>query len=80
MDKDAEFYNLRAAGAFLVSASLKDGKVNKLQITSEAGGMLKIILPWKGGGTIIAGSDKKPITSNVVEMTTQKGEKIIFQP
>jgi hypothetical protein len=58
MDKDAEFYNLRAAGAFLVSASLKDGKVNKLQITSEAGGMLKIILPWKIGGTIISGSRK----------------------
>ena len=29
MDKDAEFRNLRAAGAFLVSASLKSGKVNK---------------------------------------------------
>jgi len=80
MDKDAEFYNLRAVGAFLVSASLKNGQANKIEITSEVGGVLKIILPWKSGGTIIAGSGKKPITSNVVEMTTQKGEKIIFQP
>jgi hypothetical protein len=79
MDKDAEFYNLRAAGAFLVSASLKDGKVNKLQITSEAGGMLKIILPWKSGGTIISGSGKKPLASNRIDIQTVKGEIINFQ-
>ena len=80
VDKEAEFYNLRAAGAFLVSASLKDSKVNKLQITSEAGGMLKIILPWKSGGTISRGNEKKSLTSNVIEMETAKGEKIVFQP
>ena len=80
MDNDAEFYNLRAAGAFLVSSSLKNGQATKIEITSEVGGILKIILPWKSGGTIISGSGVKPITSNVVEMATQKGEKIIFQP
>ena len=80
MDKDAEFYNLRAAGAFLVSASLKNGQTTKIEITSEVGGILKIILPWKSGGTIILGSGVKPITSNVVEMATQMGENILFQP
>jgi len=80
MDKDAEFHNLRAAGAFLVSASLKNGQANKIEIESEAGGFLKIILPWKSGGTIIRGADKKLLTNNSVEIQTVKGEKIIFQP
>jgi hypothetical protein len=52
-DSDAEFFNLRAAGAFLVSASLKNGTVNSIQINSEAGGTLKIIVPWTGGGKMI---------------------------
>jgi len=80
MDKDAEFYNLRSAGAFLVNASLKNGHAGKIEITSEAGGILKIILPWKTGGTIVSQSGKKAIASNAVEMQTVKGEKIIFQP
>jgi len=80
MDKDAEFYNLRAAGAFLVSASLKNGQIKKIEITSEAGAMLKIILPWKSGGTISRNNEKKPLASNVLEMKALKGEKIIFQP
>jgi alpha-L-fucosidase 2 len=80
MDKDAEFQNLRAAGAFLVSAVLKNGKVNEIKLTSEVGGLLKIILPWKSGGTIIRGTDKKVLAKNSVEIQTVKGEKIIFQP
>jgi hypothetical protein len=80
MDKDAEFHNLRAAGAFLVNATLENGKVNGIKVTSEVGGVLKIILPWKSGGTIIRGTDKKVHANNSVEIQTVKGEKIIFQP
>jgi len=79
MDKDAEFFNLRAAGAFLVSASLKNGMVNKLHVTSEIGGMLKIVLPWKTGGTITRKGAKKPISSNVIDIQTVKGESILFK-
>ena len=79
MDKDAEFHNLRAAGAFLVSASLKGGKVEKIKIVSEAGGLLKIILPWADRGTITYRGGSKPITSSEVTLTTVKGEEIIFQ-
>jgi len=79
MDKDAEFHNLRAAGAFLVNASLKNGKVNEIKVTSEVGGVLKIILPWKSGGTIISGSGKKPLASNIINIQTVKGEIINFQ-
>ncbi len=78
MDKDAEFHNLRAAGAFLVSATLKNGKVYEIKVTSEVGGVLKMILPWKSGGKVIAGTNQKILTSDMVEMQTAKGEVIIF--
>jgi alpha-L-fucosidase 2 len=80
MEKDAEFHNLRAAGAFLISATMKNGKVNEIKVSSEAGAVLKMILPWKSGGTIIRGTDKKVHTSNSVEIQTVKGERIVFQP
>ena len=47
LEKDAEFQNLRAVGAFLVSAVLKEGEVVKIEILSEAGSDLKMILPWE---------------------------------
>lgn len=79
MDKDAEFSNLRAVGAFLVSASLKNGTVYEVKVTSEMGGELKIMLPWSSG-TITTASGKKPVTSNHLTLKTSKGENIVFHP
>jgi hypothetical protein len=79
LEKDAEFQNLRAVGAFLVSATLKNGKAEKIQVTSEVGGVLKMILPWQSGTVTKAGA-KKSISSSMVEMQTVKGETIVFQP
>ncbi|MEN8117370.1 MAG: hypothetical protein ABFS16_10345 [Bacteroidota bacterium] len=79
MEKDAEFHNLRAAGAFLVNASLKDGKVSKIEIFSEAGSTLKMILPW--GNCTMRNTEKRTILkSNVIEIDTKKSERIIFEP
>jgi alpha-L-fucosidase 2 len=80
MDKDAEFQNLRAAGAFLVSASLKNGQTGKIEVFCEAGGLLRIILPWKSGGSVTDENGQKILQSNTVEMQTKKGETIIFRP
>jgi hypothetical protein len=44
-DQDAEFHNLRAAGAFLVSAEQKDGRIRNVRILSEAGNKLTLITP-----------------------------------
>lgn len=77
-DSDAEFFNLRAAGAFLVSASLENGMVTEIRITSEAGGLLKIVLPWTDGGKMINRNGEKSVTSNLVSIETLKGEKITF--
>ena len=43
--KDVSFSSLRAVGAFLVSAEMKDGAVTKVKVHSEKGGHLSIILP-----------------------------------
>jgi alpha-L-fucosidase 2 len=79
VNKDAEFYNLRAVGAFLVSASLKNGVVEEIQVTSETGGMLKMILPWKNGGILLSAGSRKNLSSPKVEMQTIKGDLLIFK-
>lgn len=79
-EKNAEFHNLRAAGAFLVSAALEKGKVTGVKIYSEAGSRLKILLPWKKGGTITNHNGKSGIVSSLIETDTQKGETIYIKP
>ena len=64
-EKDAEFHNLRAAGAFLVSATLENGKVRGIEITSEAGGRLKILLPWKDGASNNRDDGKSKVKSDI---------------
>jgi hypothetical protein len=80
LDKDAEFHNLRAAGAFLVSATLEDGKVTGIEIISEAGARLKMFLPWKNGGTIMRQQGKSAINADYFETDTKNGEKIYLKP
>ena len=79
-EKDAEFHNLRAAGAFLVSATLEKMKVRGIEITSEAGGRLKILLPWKEGAFITSDDGKSKVKSEYFETDTRKGEKICLKP
>lgn len=44
--EDAAFTTLRATGAFLVSASLKNGTVTDVTIKSEAGTNCSLLSPW----------------------------------
>ncbi len=46
--QDVSFEKLRAAGAFLVSATRKNGKVSRLRIYSEKGENLKVLHPESG--------------------------------
>ena len=45
--KDLSFNNLRAEGAFLVSAVKKDGEVQRIEIVSEKGGTFKMRNPFR---------------------------------
>ncbi len=77
MNTDASFHNLRAAGAFLVSASLENKEVTKIEILSEAGSDLTLVLPWNNC-TMTSSQGTKSIHSNKINMPTKKGETITF--
>lgn len=78
--KDAEFHKLRAAGAFLVSASLKNGKVEYVSIISEAGEQLNIILPWKKGAKVSSTAGIKKMETDTIIISTVKGEELLLKP
>ena len=44
--KDVSFQNLRAEGAFLVSATRMNGRATQITIRSERGGVVRVKSPW----------------------------------
>ena len=50
---EASFENLRADGAFVVSGSVKDGKISPVTVVSEKGRTLKVLCPWENGMKIL---------------------------
>lgn len=79
-EKDAEFHNLRAAGAFIVSGVLKDSKVKYIKVISEAGNKLNLILPWHGGARIKTSDGTVRVKSDTISVRTRKGEELIIRP
>ena len=77
-NQDAKFENLRAVGAFLVSAQQIDGKVNYVKIQCEKGGKLKVYSPWGSRGEIRKGEIISKITSDIIEVETKPGEVIFL--
>lgn len=61
--QDASYCNLRAMGAFLVTASYEKGKVSSITIESEKGGVMKLLNPFLG---------------KITEKQMKPGEKIQF--
>jgi len=56
--KEAAFKTLRAEGAFLVSADLKDGKIQRVEIVAEAGGVCRLENPFGTDDYVITGIPK----------------------
>ena len=79
--QDISFQDLRAMGAFLVSAEQKDGKVQQISIYPEQGGTCHIALPasMQNGEPTVTGN-KGDVTreGEVLVIPTQKGERIII--
>jgi len=75
--KDITFTNLRAQGAFLVSAVKKDGKVTEINILSEKGGRMLLQTPFAKGRIKIEGASRvKFRRSDLLEIETKPGDKI----
>ncbi|WP_370860652.1 glycosyl hydrolase family 95 catalytic domain-containing protein [Parabacteroides faecis] len=62
---DVSFDNLRAMGAFLISAEKQNGKITKLRIYPEQGGTIRIASPF--------GTDEVVVTGNAGEVTNENG-------
>lgn len=79
--QDISFQDLRAMGAFLVSAEQKDGKVQQISIYPEQGGTCRIALPasMQNGEPTVTGN-KGDVTreGEVLVIPTQKGERVII--
>jgi alpha-L-fucosidase 2 len=61
--KDAEFRTLRAEGAFLISARMKNGKLSRVEVVAEKGGRLKLV---------------SALTGPLVEWNMKAGEKRVL--
>jgi alpha-L-fucosidase 2 len=81
-DKDARFATLRARGAFLVSAELKDGVVRHVEIHSEKGRACTLINPWPGRSVTVTRSNGKTetISGGRLAIHTQTGENLLILP
>nr|WP_068891289.1 glycoside hydrolase N-terminal domain-containing protein [Pedobacter panaciterrae] len=78
--KDASFENLRAEGAFLVSAKKDGGQVDEVKIVSEKGGITKLKLPFK---THFIASNKdfkiKSAENGFLELTAKPGAILVLK-
>ncbi|MEE9461425.1 MAG: hypothetical protein V3V53_06320 [Bacteroidales bacterium] len=72
--QDAGFENLRAVGAFLVSAVMEGGKVMELEVHSEKGGEVSILDPF--AGRKFEASKEYQSDGNILTFQTAPGETI----
>ncbi len=76
LSQDASFRHLRANGAFLVSSSIKGGKIGEVELLSEQGRPCKMENPWGEKSVLVRHSNGKmeEFQGRFVEFNTQKGE------
>ncbi|MFO7823308.1 MAG: hypothetical protein R6V72_05175, partial [Cyclobacterium sp.] len=74
--QDVSFKTLRTQGAFLVSATRENGKVEKVEITSEKGGEIIFENPF---GKDQFSSDKEYIKDGLnIKLTLAEGQQVVF--
>jgi hypothetical protein len=81
----ARFQNLRAAGAFLVSASYDGQTISPVEIFSEKGETVRLLQPWgELGAKVICVSDSQPVAArtkrHVVELPTREISQYRVEP
>jgi hypothetical protein len=81
----ARFENLRAVGAFLISATYDGAKVTHLSLHSEKGKTAKLVSPWGDSGLrVIRGSDhgqvQVALKGDVVSFDTRADETYLITP
>jgi hypothetical protein len=81
-DQDARFGDLRAVGAFLISAELKGGVVCNVKITSEKGRDCTVQNPWPGKSVRMVRNGKlaETVSGKRFTLKTIPGEKLELRP
>jgi alpha-L-fucosidase 2 len=77
----AAFRDLRAAGAFLVSAAYDGRRVTSATVRSEKGGRVRLVSPWRQSRVHTArGNARVTFTEKevVLELATTAGETYVF--
>jgi alpha-L-fucosidase 2 len=82
--KNISFHNLRARGAFLVSAIKKDGKITEIRIFPEAGGKL-ILEDFVNGNrkqrlSVTGSKGSIKIRNGLLEIGTVKNQEVVIKP
>jgi alpha-L-fucosidase 2 len=70
-------------GDFLVSSSIRNGKVVEVRITSQRGGTCNLANPWGSGFAAklqIAGGASSVLRGTVLTIATRPGERLVFTP
>ena len=70
-------YKLAARGAFIVSSSMRDGRIEYVGIESQAGGECALRNPFEGGVAVYRGGTKAEVLNGeLLRIPTGRGEKI----
>lgn len=77
--KNVSFKTLRAEGAFLVSSKKENGIIVEVKIKAEAGGELKLRLPFKTWTVDGAERSRVVVRNGIAEIKTSKGQTIVFR-
>ncbi len=77
---DASFTNLRAEGAFLISAERSNGTMQRVRIVAEKGGPLRLQNPFEEAAYAVAGAsaDKIEEDGRDLILETSPGQEVVF--
>jgi len=79
--QNISFSNLRAQGAFLVSATMEKGMVIYLKIQSEKGGAFLLHNPFKGKNVKVKGVtvSAEQLLAEVIKVPLSVGQEVVFE-
>lgn len=75
----ARFRDLRAAGAFLVSASWDARRIGPVELLSEKGARVRLVNPWPGSAVTVDGA-RATAAGSLIEFDTRPGGRYRITP
>jgi alpha-L-fucosidase 2 len=78
--KQAARFTLHAAGGFVVSAEIRDGRPLWVHVESRVGGALRVASPWPACHVTRNGRPDGEVSAAVAELLVEKGERVLLTP